>query len=302
VGTMSTLQPLQPWTAFFRLDETSTMRTYRDTDRFAVIGVETTGRLAEPVHKSSDVPALLVTVPLREIAERDFGLWVDGKAIPTGDIPAFHATVIDLAAQPAMWGDRGIHFAHFHLRRSVIDDAATDLGFSPVGDFRLSLGQADLVLAQIARCAMRFVGADTPPSPLALDDLELLLAVHVMQRYGTPVHVRTAASGGLAPRQHRAVTEMLRENLSGRIRLADLARSCGLSVSHFARSFKLSFGVTCHRWLTDRRLDHAKDLLAKTNAPLSEVSTLSGFGNQAQFTRTFRRFVGVTPGQWRRAH
>jgi AraC-like DNA-binding protein len=94
----------------------------------------------------------------------------------------------------------------------------------------------------------------------------------------------------------------LRENLDGRIPLADLARACELSVSHFARSFKASFGVSCHRWLTERRIEHAQELLARPSIPLVDIASQTGFGDQAAFTRTFHRLVGTTPRQWRREH
>ena len=76
----------------------------------------------------------------------------------------------------------------------------------------------------------------------------------------------------------------------------------GHSVSHFARSFKASFGVTTHQWLIGRRIERAKELLALTDTPLAEVAGHSGFGDQAAFTRTFHHVVGATPGQWRRGH
>jgi len=78
--------------------------------------VETTGRLADAVHKSSNVPAFLVSMSIRPVPVPDYRLWVDGKPVPTGRIPLFRANVIDLAAQPAIWADRGIHYVHFHVR------------------------------------------------------------------------------------------------------------------------------------------------------------------------------------------
>jgi len=75
-----------------------------------------------------------------------------------------------------------------------------------------------------------------------------------------------------------------------------------LSVSHFARSFKASFGVTCHRWLMERRIERAQELLATADIPLADVAVQSGFADQAAFTRAFHRIAGMTPGRWRRAH
>jgi AraC family transcriptional regulator len=292
---------LDPWTTFLRFDEASTMRTHRYSDRFSAVRVETTGRLTDAVHKSSSVDALLVSMSLRPVAAADYRLWVDGKVVPTGRIPAFRANVIDLDAQPAMWADRGIHYVHFHLRRSCIDATAAELGYERVGGFRLAVAHEDIVLAQITRSIVPFLGRSAPP-PLAFDQLELILAAHVAARFGGAMQRRAAPRGGLSAWQRSRSLELLRANLDGHVRLADLARACELSVSHFARSFKASFGVSCHRWLQERRVERAQELLATTNTPLVDVATESGFGDQAALTRTFHRFVGVTPGRFRRDH
>jgi len=293
---------LEPLTAFMRLDESSTLRKYRELDRFSIIGVETTGRLAEAVQKTSKVRALLVSISLRSVPAREYRLTVDGKVVSTGNIPAFRANVIDLAAEPTIWGERGIHYTHFHLRRAVIDELAADLGYAGIGDFRGAVAEDDAVLAQMARGVAPFLGRDVRPPPLALDQLELILAAHVMKQYADSRKKSSPTAGGLAAWQRGRATELLRENLDGAVRLADLARECELSVSHFARSFKASFGVTSHQWLTARRIERAKELLVLTNVPLADVASHSGFGDQAAFTRTFHRVVGATPGHWRREH
>jgi AraC family transcriptional regulator len=294
--------PLEPWTSTMRLDASSTMTSHRYADRFSVVRVETTGPLADAVHKSSSVPALLVSVFVRPAAPSAYQLWVDGAIIPMGSIPAFRANVIDLDAEPAMWGAGGIDYVHFHVRRSAIDDAAADLGYERIGGFRLSVAQDDIVLAQIAKIALPLLGAASGPQSLALDQLELILGAHLVQRYGATKPIRAVASGGLATWQRRRAMDLLHANLDGSVRLADVASACDLSVSHFARAFKASFGVTCHRWLTDRRIERAQDLLAVKDTPLSEIAGRCGFGDQAAFTRTFHRLVGLTPGRWRREH
>jgi len=293
---------LEPWTNAMRLDESSTLRAHRYGDRFSAVRVETTGPLSDSVRKTSSVPALLVSIFTRPIAVSDYRLWVDGKIVPTGRIAAFRSNVIDLAAEPASWASRGFENVHFHVRRGAIDEAASDLGYERVGAFRLSVAEDDIVLAQIAKSLVASLGQPSRPAPLALDHLELILGAHVVQRYGATRSRRNLVGAGLARWQRGRATDLLHENLDGTVRLADLARECQLSVSHFARSFKASFGVTCHQWLTERRIERAKELLALTNSPLAEVASHSGFSDQAAFTRTFHRRVGVTPGQWRREH
>jgi AraC family transcriptional regulator len=285
-----------------RLDESSTLREHRYADRFSAVRVETTGPLSDAVRKSSSVPALLVSVFTRPIAVSDYRLWVDGKIVPTGRIAAFRSNVIDLAAEPASWASRGFENVHFHVRRGAIDDAAGDLGYEHIGAFRLSVAEDDIVLAQIAKSLVASLGQPSRLAPLALDHLELIIGAHIVQRYGATRSRRNVVGRGLAKWQRARATDLLHENLDGTVRLADLARECQLSVSHFARSFKASFGVTCHQWLMERRIERAKELLALTNNPLADVASHSGFNDQAAFTRTFHRRVGVTPGQWRREH
>jgi AraC-like DNA-binding protein len=86
--------------------------------------------------------------------------------------------------------------------------------------------------------------------------------------------------------------------LDGQLRLSYLAEECGLSVSHFSRSFKRSFGVPVHRYLIARRVERAKFLLRSSSAPLSEIALESGFADQAAFSRSFRAVVGTSPMRW----
>ncbi|HTA89499.1 MAG TPA: AraC family transcriptional regulator [Polyangiaceae bacterium] len=294
--------PLEPWTNAMRLDESSRLRSHRYADRFSVVRVETTGPLLDAIHKSSSVPALLLSLFVKPVAAADYRLWFADKLIPTGRILASHANVVDLAGGPAMWGARGIDHVHFHVRHGVIDDTAATLGFERVGNFRPSIAGEDIVLAQLTRSVLPFLAPGSAPSPLALDQLELVVAAHVIQRYGSARRRRQRAGCRLAPWQSQRATELLRENLGGRIGLSDVANACDLSVSHFARSFKATFGVSCHRWLTERRIECAQTQLMKTSTPLVEIAIQAGFADQPAFTRTFRHVVGVTPGRWRREH
>jgi AraC family transcriptional regulator len=292
---------LEPWANAMRLDQSSTMRAHRYADRFSVVRVETSGPLPDVIHKSSSVPALLVSTFVKPVSASDYRLWIDGKCVPTGGIPAFRTNVVDLAAQPAMWADSGVDYVHFHVRRASIDDTATDLGYERVGGFRLAVADDDLVLAQITKSLLPSLGPGQAHHPLALDNLELIVCAHLLQRYGA-ARIRTVVNGGLVAWQQKRALELLRENLDGRVRLSDLAHECGVSVSHFARAFKTTFGTTTHRWLTHQRISRAKELLGRSKVPLADIAIQSGFGDQAAFNKTFRRMVGTTPGTWRREH
>ena len=301
-GSIPSLSPvsLEPAIACYRFGEDSTPQECRIDDRFHISLVETTGPLGDQVRKCSSVPAMLVSMSLAPLAAADYRLRVDGKVVPTPDVASYRAHVIDLGAEPQIWAGTPLSYVHFHVRRSSIEQVAADLGYERPGGFRMAIVEADVVLASITKSIVPGLGAGAAPPAIALDQLELILGAHLLQRYSGAKPKLGPVAGGLARWQKRRAEELLRENLAGRVRLADLARECELSVSHFARAFKVSFGVSCHRWLLRQRVERARELLVRSEASLVEIAARCGFGDQASFTRTFTRFVGVAPGRWRR--
>ena len=272
----------------------------RFPDSFTITRLECSIGLPEPITKLSSVPALLVAVSITPVARADYEYRVDDKRVPTPNIQAFRSTVVDLDARPRCWIRRAFGYMLFHVPRRGLDEIAADLGVGPVETYKVAVAEEDLVLSQLTRSMLPSVGRSGWPSPLALDYLNQILAAHVLQKYGALRKPPTVSVGGLGPSQKRRATELLSENLSGRIRLSELAAECDLSISHFARSFKASFGVSTHRWLVQRRIERSQELLIHTRESLSDIAEQAGFADQAAFTRTFHQIVGISPGRWRR--
>ena len=111
-----------------------------------------------------------------------------------------------------------------------------------------------------------------------------------------------SARGGLAPWQRRKIDRYLREHLLRSVQIDELAEQIPLSVSHFCRAFKETFGDTPHTYLIWLRLETAKEMMLATAEPLSQIALASGFSDQAHFSKQFRRLVGETPTAWRRRH
>ena len=79
-----------------------------------------------------------------------------------------------------------------------------------------------------------------------------------------------------------------------------MAAVAQLSPYHFARQFKAATGLPPHQYIIAHRVERAKELLqAGTDVSLAAVALHAGFSDQSQFTRHFKRLVGVTPGQFR---
>jgi len=111
----------------------------------------------------------------------------------------------------------------------------------------------------------------------------------------------TQFRGGLAPWQVRRVTAYIETHLSAPIVIKDLAAIARLSAYHFCRVFRESFRDSPHGYLMRRRVGRAQTLMVQTDVSLSHVAADCGLSDQAHLNRLFRRFVGVSPGAWRRA-
>jgi AraC-like DNA-binding protein len=107
--------------------------------------------------------------------------------------------------------------------------------------------------------------------------------------------------GGLAPWQVRRLRTHIEENLDGTIYCEDLARLVSLSLSHFMRAFKESFGCAPHTFLIRRRMERAQGLMLTTDEALGQIALMCGLADQSHLTRLFRKWVGESPAAWRRA-
>jgi AraC family transcriptional regulator len=109
----------------------------------------------------------------------------------------------------------------------------------------------------------------------------------------------TFARGGLAPWQIRQVTRHIDTTLAT-ISTDECAAIVRLSNSHFRRAFKVSFGMTFYRYVYQRRVERAQELMVMTDQSLCQIARRCGFADQSHFARVFRRFVGPSPAVWRR--
>ena len=290
-----------PFTTFIQLDGGSTVPSqFRVPGTFTITRLQSPTGLPDRIMKLSPVPALLVSISLKSLPSSSYQVWTSDKLIPTSIVQRFRSNVIDFDSQPRCWAGSAFDYVHYSVPRTGLDDIADDLGFGRVNDYRLAVLEDDLVVAQITKSILPFLGRSDAPSVLALDQFSLILGAHLVRQYGVLQKTARPSNGGLAPWQKRRASEILHENMHGRIRLSDVARECGLSVSHFARSFKTSFGISTHQWLIQHRIEHAKELMTQTTMSLIEIAVQSGFSDQAAFTRTFHQLAGVSPGRWRR--
>ncbi|MFA7596937.1 MAG: AraC family transcriptional regulator [Novosphingobium sp.] len=108
------------------------------------------------------------------------------------------------------------------------------------------------------------------------------------------------APSGLSPAMLRRVREYVEAEISGPIRLEDLASLAGLSQFYFCKAFKAETGVTPHQYVINTRVSRAKELLANTENRITDIALAVGFSSHAHFSSTFSRIVGTSPALYRR--
>lgn len=107
---------------------------------------------------------------------------------------------------------------------------------------------------------------------------------------------------GLCDWQFKRVMAYLSIRINSAVRVSDLAAEVKLSPSHFARAFTIRLGLSPYSFIMQLRIERASALLLNSDKSLAEIAFNCGLSDQAHFSRLFRRFVGMTPTQWRRQH
>jgi AraC-like DNA-binding protein len=89
-------------------------------------------------------------------------------------------------------------------------------------------------------------------------------------------------------------------NFREEIRLEELLEITGLSKGTFSRQFKIHVGRTFSGFLLMLRVQAAARDLKETNRTVTEIAYACGFGQMSFFNRSFRKWKGMSPGEWRR--
>jgi transcriptional regulator GlxA family with amidase domain len=97
------------------------------------------------------------------------------------------------------------------------------------------------------------------------------------------------------------VLAALRREPARSFRVKELARLAGASRANFARLFRAATGRSPIRYLAERRLELAAQLLLTTPEPLSRIARETGYGSEFSLSRAFKRRFGIAPAYYRSA-
>jgi len=155
----------------------------------------------------------------------------------------------------------------------------------------------DRYLRRMGNVLKAGVRVGRPPQADYLECLARDLALHVASAYAAPS--KRSRARGLAPDRLARSLQLIEERLADPLRVEDLAARVNMSAFHYARMFKCSTGHSPHFYITMRRIERAKEMLASTSMPLAKLSESLGYATQAHFTGVFRVHAGTTPHAYR---
>lgn len=97
------------------------------------------------------------------------------------------------------------------------------------------------------------------------------------------------------------VKEALDNSIYRKITIEEIAKEINFSKSQMTREFRKYYGVTPYKYLLDRKIDIAKQLLLSTSMRVSEISEALGFVDAYYFSDIFKTKTGLSPMAYKRA-
>jgi AraC-like DNA-binding protein len=197
-----------------------------------------------------------------------------------------------LGGQPRRW-------RMLYLDAALMHQLAADLGLPRAEQMELTRPVlSDVLLSR--RFDQLYAALAAPASATqrlaAETQLELLAAVF-FKRYANQSPREVKAGPGAAMERVRA---RLADQTLLAPSLAELATQAGLSRFQLLRSFVKAYGLPPHAYLLQCRVTLARQQIAQ-GLNLAAVAHDCGFADQSHLTRAFQRFLGLSPGAYRKA-
>jgi len=204
------------------------------------------------------------------------------------------------------WAARGeVRFGHLYLQLGMLGEIAEHECTRSSLDFELRddrvFGRDRDFRTMVDSYVSRAISRQTPPTTLEMDARAMLLGIHLVRHHSSRAANANQKPPGLDRETVARAIDFIDSNAAQNLSLAEIAAEMGLSPHYFCTAFMRSTGVPPHRFLLQRRIDHAKPMLA-AGVSIAQVALDCGFSSQSHFTTVFRRFAGVPPSAWRKAH
>jgi AraC family transcriptional regulator len=219
--------------------------------------------------------------------------------LATGDRCLRQSGDIDLVPSGAVGGfvaETPYQSLQIRLAPSVLEYAASRAGRTTAARLKprhLLRNDRIVLLGQALESDVR---AGSPGGPLFAENVGMALAAELLSLADDPPDQATRLSSA----QLQRVLTYIDANLDRALTIDILSREAGVSSSHLRAWFKAATGVTVHRYVLKKRVEHAHRLLLQGDRKLSDVALEAGFSHQSHLAKWMRRELGRSPGELRR--
>ncbi|BAZ38516.1 transcriptional regulator [Calothrix sp. NIES-4101] len=249
-----------------------------------------------PEHYTLDY-TLVIYLGCESQLQRRLGEFRKLERLKPGDV-----VVIPPRAIHAATTTQKSEFIILMLDADLINRVVGDGWESGVVEVTPHFAKPDPLIYQIGLALKNTLTSGTIGNHFYADSMATALAVHLLQHYSIRRQPHQECYQGLTNTKLRKVQEFILNHLTEDLLIGTIADEIGMSKYHFARLFKQSTGLSPYQYVIKCRIERAKILLSKEKRRISEVASMVGFSDQSQFSRHFKRLVGVTPQEVIRNH
>ena len=120
-----------------------------------------------------------------------------------------------------------------------------------------------------------------------------------MQEVSEESKVPSLGGNGQERNLEREVKTYVKDHLGEDITVTQIAEELHFNPQYLMRTFKAKSGLSIMEYITQTRLEYAKQILRDTDLPIKSVAMMVGYSDYAYFTRVFRKETGRTPSVYR---
>lgn len=186
----------------------------------------------------------------------------------------------------------------FHFTPEILAFTADEIYGTSKFDLRGGLVQ-DPLIAHLAEVALEEMAFGVSSS-LLLDYLTHILAGRLIRAHVGLSGCRLGTRSRLTGRQLATLREFVDSRLEAGTSVRQIGAVIGLGPQRLSALLKASTGLTPHGYVTHLRIVRAGMLLKQSQLTLSEIALTLGFAGQSHFGAAFRRYLGVTPKNYRK--
>lgn len=243
------------------------------------------------------IPKKLVSVAF---SPQERTTWrVDGGSSRTTALPP--GSVFLYSSREFVWSrwNQPTECVHMTVDPNLIGRVAVDCSLSSTIEIEYRVMFTDPTILHVAHLFKCEVLNGGLAGKLYTESLANVLAIHLLRNYSGSVVKPAVPDSSLDALKLNQIKDFIEERLAQELTIAEMAAVVYMSPFHFAHAFKTATGQPPHRYVTQRRMERAKMLLAVTRLPVAEVAYRVGFSNQSHFTAQFRKATGTTPKRYR---